>query len=405
VDINLKGYSNTKSINSQKGFLMLIKSTLFPLCLAISLTGCFPQSSRSGSSFDQVQQRMAEIRASNPNIFKQPQAAVIVPTIDKADIVTDEVLASNKEIIYNAGSPAEFSQTKQNIIIDGKPFVDPEGEILTIGSSNLTGEFTYLIAGQNAKESILKYNRANSGKESLTVAVIRNNYGTLKVFTINGKSYSGTQVTPISSGLLISRDSTIFQYSLDSELKTFNTIDGFHIAKFQNGDVANTGYILLEKNEAEKGSTDSIFSSIKGLGSTLGLTESYEYLLANIATNKVIPLNLQTGDKNVSVLSGCKKGNNYINKCENMSMVESLYDTNGQPNYDHYYWSVNWLNTNSGPIALYKESSKVKAVDLKNSQEFILFSRMLGVNYFKASQDSMGKIKVKAKLGFSSETI
>ncbi len=104
-------------------------------------------------------------------------------------------------------------------------------------------------------------------------------------------------------------------------------------------------------------------------------------------------------------MSGCKKKNNYVNECDNVDMVESLYDTDGQPNYNHYYWSVNWLSTNAGPIALYKESSKVKAVDLNNSQEFILFSRMLGVNYFNALQDANGKISVKAKLGFSSETI
>ena len=381
--------------------MKLIHSVL-PVCLAISLAGC---SSHSGTSFNQMQEKMAEIRAANPHVFKQPQAAVIVPVIDKKDIISDAILASKKGNIYNSGTPAKFTQTKTNIIIDGKPFVDPEGKILTIGSSNLTGEFTYLIAGQNIRESILKYNRANSGKESLIVAVIRNNFGIQKVSTINGKSYSGTQVTPISTGLLISRDSTTFQYSLDSELKTFNTIDGFHIAKFQNGDIANTGYILLEKNEAEQGSTDSIFSSLKGLGSVLGINESYEYLLANITTNKVVPLNLQTGSKKVSVMSGCEKQNNFVNKCENVSMVESLYDTDGQPNYDHYYWSVNWLNTKNGPIALYKESSKVKAVDLNNSQEFILFSRMLGVNYFEASQEANGKISIKAKLGFSSETI
>jgi hypothetical protein len=381
---------------------MKLRYSALPICLAISLAGC---SSHSGTSFNQMQQQMAEIRAANPHVFKQPQAAVVAPAIDKTDIISDEILASKKEYIYNSGTPAKFTQTKQNIIIDGNPFIDPEGKILTIGSSNLTGEFTYLIAGKNTRESILKYNRANSGKESLTVAVILNNFGTQKVSTINGKSYSGTQITPISTGLLISRDSTTFQYSLDSELKTFNTIDGFHIAKFQNGDVANTGYILLEKNETEQGSTDSIFSSLKGLGSVLGITESYEYLLANIATSKVVPLNLQTGSKQVSVMSGCENQNNFVNKCSNVSMMESLYDADGQPNYGHYYWSVNWFNTKNGPIAFYKESSKVKAVDLKNSQEFILFSRILGVNYFEALQDANGKVSVKAKLGFSSETI
>lgn len=348
---------------------------------------------------------MRHSRAANPSLYNQNQIATSSSLIEKEDIITDELLIQKKLAIFNAGSAATFEQTKQNILIDSKPFVDPEGQILAIGSSNLTGEFSYLISGQDQNTNILKYNRANSGKESLKIAVIRNNFGSKKITTINGKSLSGNQITPISTGLLISRDNTIFQYSLDSDLKIFNTVEGFHIAKFQNGDVANTGYILLEKDDDEKGSTNSMFNALKGLGSTLGLTESYEYLLVNIETNKVVPLNLQTGSKKVSVMSGCKRKNNYVNECDNMSMVESLYDIDGQPNYDHYYWSVNWLDSDTGPIALYKESSKVKAVDLNNNQEFILFSRVLGVNYFTALQDSNGKISVKAKLGFSSETI
>ena len=385
--------------------MFTLKKITSACVLVTLLAGCSSLSNQrsSADAFAQIQAINAQFKMANQS--SNSPLPVSTEAFKKEDILSDQSLVEKKKIIFDAGKTALFSQEKSGLQIDGQTFLDPEGSILSYGSSNLTGEFCYLIAGSSTNEKILKYNRAHSNQESLKVAVITNNFGQVKVSTVNGKNLAGTNITPTSSGFLVSRGDSLFQYQMAQPMQTFNTIKGYHVAKFQNGDITNTGYILLEKNDEPKSSVGSVFSSLKGLGNTFGLVEVNDYLLVNIKNKNIVPLNLPSGSKKVSVYSNCRKGSGFVNKCDNVNLVESLYDTDGRPNYDHYYWSVNWLQTKSGALAFYKESTKVKAIDLKNHQKYTLFSRTLGVNYFTVKQKENGHIEVFAKLGFSSDTI
>ena len=379
---------------------MSIKKLAVIVTASIALSGCYTPNHYKPSP---EQQAMAEAmraqfvaRMQGGAVNQQPVQQQEEKPIAKAELL------SSKNNIYTKGEPARFEIKRDGINIDGRMYLDPEGAVSRVGSSALTGEFTYLIPSSNGQQ-ILKYNRAKSGESAIKVATVKKQGAGYRVRTVTGKVYSGDYLTPTSTGFIVSRAGSAFQYVIGEGEKSFSVQEGFHVAKFQNGDIANTNFILLEKDE-ETGSSGGMLSSLKGLGSTLGFNKAYDYMLANLDTGALVPLNLPSGSKNISVHSNCKSGA-YFNKCENVESIESLYEKNGKPNYSHYYWSVNWFNTANGPMAFYKESNKVRAVDLNNQQIFTLFSRTLGVNYFTVDQKSDGSISVWAKLGFSSDSI
>jgi hypothetical protein len=63
------------------------------------------------------------------------------------------------------------------------------------------------------------------------------------------------------------------QDSSPEEAKTFVTPEGWHIATFQNGDVASTKYLLLERTIDSSKKNDSVF----------GFVESSKELLSDVA--------------------------------------------------------------------------------------------------------------------------
>jgi hypothetical protein len=111
------------------------------------------------------------------------------------------------------------------------------------------------------------------------------------------------------------------------------------------------------------------------------------------------------GGKDVAEYSNCERQNAVMNKCENVDFKESLYTKLGLPNYSHYFWSINWVQTQSGPLAIYRTSTKIKIVDINNNQVHTAFSRTLGVNEFDIIENADGTTGIEARLGFSKEKI
>lgn len=302
-----------------------------------------------------------------------------------------------------AGKPAKVSMKSSQLLVNGKPYLDAEGSVQKYSSNTLTGDFTYLIKATE-NQAIMKFNRADSNMPAVKIATVRPGPEGVSVKTVTGESFSGNTVVPTADGFIVARNNAVFQFSVEVAQKSFAIKNGFHLARFQQGDVAGTSYVLLEKDD-DQSSSEGLISSIQGLGSTLGLSKAYDYILVNLDTGKESPLNLPSGTKNTAIYSNCKKQNGFVNKCENVDSVESLYEPDGRPNFSHYYWSVNWFKGKAAPIAIYKESTKVKAINMDNGKIYTLFSRALGVNYFTTEINTEGKISVMARLGFSSEEI
>ncbi|TKB46128.1 hypothetical protein [Thalassotalea mangrovi] len=376
-----------------------LKAIFSALALS-SLTGCLvtPQAYNN----PQLAQARAALtqRMMAPQVQNQNQMAQQEPAI------SEQELLAKKENVFATGGPALFELKKDGILIDGEMYLDFEGSVAKHGSNRLTGEFTYAIQNFDGTFT-LKYFRAGSTAEPIKIATVFKNGSSYNVRTVTGKTLPGSTLIPTADGFIIGRTGSAFQYTIGGRVKPLNLVDGYHIAQFQKGDVASSGYILLEKdsNPAQKSGIGGLMDSIDSLGNTLGLNKADHYVLANIATGETVPLDVHLSGKDVAEYSGCVQRNSVVNECANVNFTEALFDQNGFKNGSHYFWAIDWASTPTGPIAFYKTSTKVKAVDIKNGQVHTLFTRALGVNEYHLARHADGKISVIAKLGFSSDTI
>lgn len=330
---------------------------------------------------------------------QQPQAA-------PDPVITESELVEKKRLIDTTGGAAIFYREKDGIMINNQIFNDFEGQVANFGGNRFSGEFTYAIKSFDGSYT-LKYHKAGSIEAPLKIARVLKRGDQFEVKTVTGKTIPGNVVIPTSDGFIVGRTGSAFRYIIGSDhVKSISLLDNYHIAEYQNGDAASTGYILLEKNpRSESDSVGGFLDSFKELGNTFGLNQVDDYILVNLNDGNVVPMDVSLGGKEVAEHSGCRKKSNFVNECDNVSFKEALYTDLGLPNYSHYYWSINWLQTPSGPLAVYRTSTKVKIVDITNQQVHTAFSRALGVNQFKLIEESDGTTAIQAQLGFSTERI
>ena len=332
---------------------------------------------------------------------QQPQT----PAVPESFITENELMAQKQNVDATGGS-AIFYREKDGIMINGQMFNDFEGQVANFGGNRFSGEFTYAV--QNFDGSFtLKYYRAGSGGAPIKIAKVLKRNGKFEVKTVTGKTIPGDTVIPTSDGFIVGRPGSAFRYTIGSEhVKSISLLDNYHIAKYQNGDAASTGFILLEKNARNKNDkVGGLFDSFKELGNTFGLNKVDDYVLVSLKGDSIVPMDVSLGGKDVAEHSGCRKKSALVNECDNVEFKEALYTKIGLPNYSHYYWSINWVQTQSGPLAIYRTSTKVKIVDINNNKVHTAFSRALGVNQFAVVENADGTTALEAQLGFSKERI
>jgi hypothetical protein len=352
------------------------------------------QVNKMRSAFITALQNNSSTQVQQPQQQSQPQEVAISNSELLGQV--DEVKAS--------GGAAIFEHKRDGILIDGKMFLDPEGQVVKIGVNTINGEFTYVVKSFDGS-FILKFFKANSQSAPITIAKIHRNQGMMTARTVTGQTVTGNNLIPTSNGFVVTRDGSAFQYKIGGNLNGLSVIDGYHIASLQKGDIASTGYILLEKDEKKETGVSGFLSALDSIGNTLGVTTADHYVLANLDTGKLVPLDVHIDGKKEAVYSNCRRKNSLVNECDNMEMVEALYDKMGLKNSSHYFWAVDWINTPTGPLAFYKTSAKLRVVDIQQEKMHVLFSRTLGVGAFDLFQNKEGKVSITATLGFSSETI
>lgn len=383
----------------------LIVTTLFASATMVGCGATSPQSAEDKAFANEFKSALLnKIQgASLPNIGTMDNRngqLKLPPTL------SEEELLVKKTEVDASGGPAVFFRDKDGISINGVVFNDFEGAVANFGGDRLSGNFTYAIKNYD-RTFTLKYAKAGSKKPPFTIATVQKSGASFNVITVSGKQIPGNTVIPTSDGFIVGREGSAFRYTIgDEHVKSITLPDNYHIAQHQNGDAASTGYLLLEKDDQTNGNTVSgLFSTISAIGNTLGLHQVDHYVLINLDSNKLVPMDVNLEGKEVAKYSDCKQKNAVVRKCSDVKFEEALYDKLGIPNSSHYFWAINWVNTKSGPLAIYKTSTKVKVIDINNEKVHILFSRALGVNTFQVIPNSDGSIAVQARLGFSSDRI
>ncbi|AGP81718.1 hypothetical protein I533_08725 [Alteromonas mediterranea MED64] len=370
----------------------------------ISACGSTPPTPEERAMANQMQKAfLAKLQGMTVPAAAQQQAA---PAAKPEVLLSAAELAEQKQKVDATGGPAIFYRKKDGIMIDGQMFNDFEGQVANFGGNRFTGEFTYAVENFDGSFT-LKYHKAHSSEAPIKIGTVWKRGGQFEVRTVTGKKATGNSVIPTSDGFIVGRSGSAFRYFIDGDsVKNITLLDNYHIAEHQKGDAASTGFILLEKDPRdENDKVGGFFDSFKELGNTFGLNKFDDYVLVSIDGYTTVPMDVGLGGKEIAEHSNCKRQNAVMNKCENVEFKESLYTKLGLPNYSHYYWSINWVQTQSGPMAIYRTSTKVKIVDINNKQVHTVFSRTLGVNDFVVIENADGTTGIRARLGFSKEEV
>jgi hypothetical protein len=303
----------------------------------------------------------------------------------------------------------KFEKSKDGFTINGDNiYLDSEGRIVNYGYNWKDGSFSYLIKLSEDTFKI-KFNRVESKQKSIDIATIKRQGSIFFVETNTGEKFRGRGIILTSNGFIVTRNSTAFIYTIGEKTKQFTTPSGWHIAYFQNGDVASTKFILLEKDkESESGgmfaktALGELWTATKELGNALGINSKEDYMLINIDNpTKTYPINITLGDKEVALYSQCKRQNRYVQKCDKMDMSVSLYKPNGMKNTSHYYWSILWFQGKNTVYSITKESTHKKVLirDLNGGKTVEAAYRLTGFPEFFTEQDGNGVVKLHVEGG------
>jgi len=381
--------------------------------ISIFLSGCLSTPEKQYTPEEEAQitqmreafiQRMKagtdKLRKSNANVNKTTSFTQ-KPVTSKLNF---EELIAKAKAVTETGGPATFKVERDGISINDEVYLDSEGTVERAGWDMMTGHFTYTIANFDGSR-ILKFHRAGSISPPINIATIKKNNQGYRVETMDGQTLAGQAFIPTSNGLIVSRGSSIFEYKIGQKLNSVVTPKGWNVAKFQKGDVASSGLILLERDKQSKNQQKSFMSGFNEIGRSFGLTEIYDYALYDLKNKKSVLLNMSLNDKQVTVMKNCVKKNSLVNECSDADTYDSLYEKNGSRNRLHYYWSLDWFNTPAGPMAVYNSGKKLIAIDINAGINMTLLERAMGINHFALEQDTTGNVNIITQLGFQKNTI
>ncbi len=390
-----------------------IKVLSVSIATAVLMSGCMggptPEEKRQQEAYRQ--QMMQMVMQGMQQNLSQPEPEV-QQTVAPFTTISEAELKKQFKSFDTISSGVKFTKYDDGFSInDSSRYIDPEGKIVSYGYDWKTGDVTYII--ETAQNSFkIKFMRALTEQSPIDIANVTRSGKLLKVHTVTGKKFTSTGLILTSKGFITLRNDTAFEYKIGGKTKSFSAPEGWHIAKFQNGDVASTNYLLLEKNvevDDNDGGISELISSSKSVLNSFGVMDKNDYMLININNTKERHLlDIDMSDKDVGTYSQCEQMNSYVRKCDNVSFSESLYDNNGLPNVGHYYWRIMWYSTKDGRvIAVTKEAThkKVFITDLTTGKKVEAAYRVTGFPELTTSQDRTGKIKVIAGGGLFSDVI
>lgn len=393
-----------------------VKVLSVSLVTAVLMSGCMggptPEEKRQQEEAKALMMQMM-MQGMQQNLSQQEQEQEVQQTVAPLVTISEAELKKEFNSFDTISSGVKFTKYDDGFSInDSSRYMDPEGKIVSYGYDWKTGDVTYMIESDENSFKI-KFMRALAEQSPIDIATVKRSGKLLKVRTVTGKKFTSTGLILTSQGFITLRNDTAFEYKIGKKTKSFAAPKGWHIAKFQNGDVASTNYLLLEKNvevDDNDGGISGLISSSKSVMNSFGMMDKNDYMLINIDNTKEQHLlDIDMSDKDVGTYSQCEQMNSYVRKCDNVSFSESLYDNNGLPNVGHYYWRIMWYSTKDGRVlSVTKEATHKKVIiaDLATGKKVEAAYRVTGFPELTTSQDATGKIKIIAGGGmFSDVTI
>jgi hypothetical protein len=393
-----------------------IKVTLVSAIMLTALTGCIsnpPQQKitpeQQAQAYEMRQALIERIRNGNfSQVAQRAQPKVVEPVAEVPKVSEQDLMQQISSLNKNAISGVKIERVRDGLKINDQAYLDPEGAIIDFAANPLNGNIVYVLkVNQNTR--IFKYMNAGSNNLPVTLGKAVQTARNTVFYTASGQTLNGHNVLPTSTGVLVIRPGSAFNYVPGNRIASVVVPDNYHVASVQRGDVGSTKYILLEKNPAEKSANPfgSLLSKMNAISSTLGASKVDDYVLYNIETHNQVTLDVSAEGKSVAQYANCKKVNFAVNECSSVNFYKSLYQNDGRRNIGHYYWRVAWFNTQEGVFAVAGEGGarQVNVINLNERKRATVLERVLGINGYNTDQLPDGTIAIEAKMGFSVEKV
>ena len=278
--------------------------------------------------------------------------------VPQAPSLTETALAAQIAALPHSDQGVTFQRFRDGFAVNGQRYVDPAGTIVAYGFDARSASYTDVVATSPTSFTI-KTSRALAGATPITIATAVSNGAFWNVTTATGQQLSGQHVIPISVGFVVVRGNVGFRYVPGQGITNIAPPAGYRIARFQNGDIGATGYLLLERDPASEpppNSLGGLFSDVKSIGATLGMTKApADYALMRIDDAHLVPIDIPMDGKEVMVMRDCKRRNAVVNICRQANSYDSLYEPDGSKNPGHYFWRINWFESDGHPIMITEE--------------------------------------------------
>lgn len=280
------------------------------------------------------------------------------------------------------GKPTTFEWRPDGFMANGKSVIDPEGRIVQWGGDSQTGDVSYLVQTAPGKYDV-RFTNTNSALPPITVGTMIVDRAGDHFTAVDGQTVSGQIPIPTSKGIVMARDTAIFDYEYGQPVVSQALPSQYMLAAYQRGSVGATSYVLLERHITEAERRDPI-AGIKGLFKIAqGKATSNDFALFNIKTGHVVYL------ANDEIGTG-----------------GSIWNTDGRPNYQHYFWLFDWLPNPQGATAVVLEDGfkNLNAIRLDKDERITIAHRALGIERFSVyplANGSFGVADSGTKLGLS----
>jgi hypothetical protein len=186
---------------------------------------------------------------------------------------------------------------KDGFVVNGRPYLDPEGTITDYAFDVVSGNIGYVVEAPGGQ--IIKVTRAGASTDALALATARETTAGWQVVTATGKTMTGSTYSVTPNGVLVARSTAAFLYEPGKPIESFALPKGYVLADHQRGDVASTGYVLIEKDTSQSGSQERGLGSLKSLINPFAKKE--DFALYGLSSAKVYPLDIPSFAKNVTV--------------------------------------------------------------------------------------------------------
>jgi hypothetical protein len=268
------------------------------------------------------------------------------------------------------------------LMVNGRAYVDPEGEVKLVGIDPASSEACFLVELQDSWA--VKFVSAKSPDDVLVIGHLKGGSRSGYIFDgVSGVHISAAHFSIMPNGLMMWRDSAVFLYRAGAGMTSNALPDGYYPTERQRGDIETTSVMMIRKDDRGQSANATGMKSAGSLFGMLSGKKTYDFAFYDLVSGRQIDL-----------------------PYENITQQGDPYDGNGLRRNGHYFWLADWVKLGNRRFAIYfsKGLQELTVTNLDTGVSKLAMKRGLGINGFILTREN-GTARVSANWMFKDHTI